>query len=159
MAGGLKFEEVNLRTSCCSFLQETGSIPQYCSQFTPYIPGGKFELFCSTLPLSTRESSFSQRELILQSPYEYSFAKNSDGKWFLTDISKKNKGKYASYKVYGGKTGSLLLSYTTANETISLNFDDFTYAEFPIENNKMGSYLKLPRKTLSIIVDHSKGIP
>ncbi len=149
---GFGFEEVNLRATCCVYYQETGSFPQYCPQFAQFSLNGNLAQYCSS------QFSLAPTTVQMEAPFEYSLVKGKDGAWKINSISKLKPGKYPISQTGAIDTG-VKLEVTSASGRKRLYFNDNIDVEYPEEKGKMGGYAKVPRKSISFVIDHAEKEP
>ncbi|MFH1664340.1 MAG: M64 family metallopeptidase [archaeon] len=141
------FEEINLRSTCCTYARETGIYPQYCSQFS------NLDSYCGI----TLQSPSAGAVPFVQ-PFEYRFIKTAEGAWKLESITPKRAGSYANKIAGVGAKYSSTLKIVRANgKQEIINIASEEDMEFPGENDSLGGYLKMPLTSFSIIIEHLKG--
>ena len=147
------FEEVNLRISCCMYLQETGSLPAYCSQFQQRAPGGDLSKMCENTSFTAIGAAPSE---FVAAPVEYSFRRDGET-WILDDKRSLRAGRYSIEKIRGQEQGKLRVRIALENgNSRSLKFSDIEQVEFPHSTELMGGYSSRAREVLSVIVDREK---
>jgi hypothetical protein len=144
-----KFEEVNLRQTCCMYYRDTGTYPYYCSQFNQFTTFGDLNEFCQVSPPG-------EGGVPIETPYEYLFLKDNFGNWKLESTTLKNKGIYPKEKASGEGKGNIRIIITKENgKQKELRFDDYADVEYPLDTKNLGGYVKQLRKSISIIIDAS----
>lgn len=151
---GYKFEEVNMRATCCIYYAITNSLPYYCSQFNNYVPNEDLAAFCKTFTSSSSTGATPMYEYIEQ-PYQYEFSLDENGEWKLDNRTQLSAGQYSTKKTKGEAKGSILVEAVSSKKNIkkSLYFEPEIDVEYTSDLGKLGGYIKQHRKSMSIIID------
>ncbi len=147
-----KFEEVNLRASCCAYHEKTGEFPEYCSQFNQFSPNNKLEQYCSS------QFNLAPTTIYMNSPYEYFLVKDKEGNWKIENISPLKPRSYPIPRIKGNNNDIVIEANSLSNAE-KFYFSDKIPVEYPKDEEKMGGYAEIPRDSISIIIDHSQDKP
>ena len=95
----------------------------------------------------------------MNSPYEYSLVKGKDGAWKVNSVSKLKKGAYSISKTARDSNAEVEIEINSVSGRKRLYFSDETDVEYPGEKGKMGGYAKVPKESISFVIDHAENDP
>ncbi len=150
------FEEVNLRSTCCTYFRDTGSFPGYCSQFEQFAFSSDLVAYCGGDSGASPSAAPGAVER-LEAPEELEFVLQGSGEWQLVAVTERPPGLYPRGRIHGDGAGPIEVEIQMATGARRrLAFLDSAPVEYPGETSGMGGYTSVPRESLSVLNDRQK---
>jgi hypothetical protein len=153
-----RFEEVNLRLSCCTYQLETGEFPAYCDQFKQFTISGDLNEFCQN-PTPSGVSAVPSD--YLAAPREFTFVWDSEiGDWTLESSTARRPGYFPTVQTRGQGQGAIRVDVAFENgRRRQLRFSSEEDVEFPGAAGNPGGYVQLPRQAFTVVIEQRNDGP